>query len=836
MTTPTTNVYVRPGWTSYTWSYSGASIGASPVTAVAFSLDSAWSQQVGRGDFQYSVDGGRTWTTYVLQGGSEGAYLPAGAMWRFADHMPDDAATAGSVTMHWKLADGSIVASSAAVLADEQPVGLVTDGHILLSTLHGGDAVAALAPIDSGAPDGGRWVIEGQSQPGLFSVAVDAATGAAHLVVADPAAIPPAGQGVTVSVHYYDRYQLDSDGNPIAGTGVADTLAFSVVQGTSVALPGFGADLSLGAASGLQAAPAVASLSTGGFVTVWQGGGAAIWAQVRDAAGNPAGSPFLVTPALDAASGGEPAVGALPGGRFAVAYTIGQNGASMVAYRIVGADGSVGEQVVAGAADASMPALATLADGSFVLGWRSGGQVHTLHASASGAVIGAEQVFGALGTAYSPELVALHNGDFALAWGEIGDGNVYMALGGSGRAQQVTADGAAASISTAAPLAHVTALAGGGFVVAWDSYSNDQLGFSVSDIFFQRYDNAGNALGPATQANIDSGGGRYDAPVAALADGGFVIAWQSQAGDGDANGVFGRRFGADGAAIDVHEFAVNQQAQGDQSGPAVAATASGGFVTAWVDTQHGASTIEVRVLAGTGGGNPDTGLGGGSGGSSAPLPAPIGTAPGNATPLQLDGTSAANVFTPGAGSHAIDGGAGLDTVLYQGAHSAYQLTVGASGLSVSSTNGSLKDTLLNVERVQFGDVSVALDIAGTAGQAYRLYQAAFDRTPDQTGMGFWIRMMDSGQTLDQVAAGFVTSKEFADLYGANASNSQFVQALYQNVLHRQAEAGGYDFWMAAIEQHGVARATVLGGFSESLENQAQVIGSIQDGIAFLPWG
>jgi hypothetical protein len=200
------------------------------------------------------------------------------------------------------------------------------------------------------------------------------------------------------------------------------------------------------------------------------------------------------------------------------------------------------------------------------------------------------------------------------------------------------------------------------------------------------------------------------------------------------------------------------------------------------------------------------------------------------------GTSAADVFHVASGAHAIDGGAGLDTVAYEGAHSSFAVHASGSGFTVSGGTGAVQDTLVGVERLQFSDASVALDINGTAGEAYRLYQAAFDRAPDADGLGYWIKMMDNGQTLQQVAAGFVASQEFASLYGANVSDSQFVNALYQNVLHRAGETAGYNYWMEALEQHGASRAAVLGSFSESAENQAQVIGSIQDGILFHLWG
>src|SRR5437764_432758 len=139
---------------------------------------------------------------------------------------------------------------------------------------------------------------------------------------------------------------------------------------------------------------------------------------------------------------------------------------------------------------------------------------------------------------------------------------------------------------------------------------------------------------------------------------------------------------------------------------------------------------------------------------------------------------------------------------------------------------------MKVERLQFSDQMVALDIDGDAGQAYGLYQAAFHRTPDKAGLGFWIEAMDQGHPLQEVANAFVTSQEFTNLYGANTTNAQFVTALYQNVLHRTPDQAGYDFWLQGLQT--ASRAQVLIDFSESAENQAQVSSSIQNGIGYLP--
>jgi hypothetical protein len=891
MTTPTTSLYVRPGWASSAWSYTG-------VTAVAFDMSTALGQTFSRGAMQYSQDGGRTWIAYSMPLDAQGAYVAtAGTSWRFQDNLGSDAASPEMFNVHYKLADGSVVTAVDTVFPDSQPVGAVGSNDIVFTTAHAGDVVDVLQPIDTGDQTGGRWVIDGQSQPGLFAIDYNPAVDtSARLVVADASLLPADGQAAAVTVHFYDRYQLDTNGNPVANSGVTQTLTYSVENGMTGDLPGFGNEAKAGAAlDAYGSAPALATLAGGGFVAVWHGpdtaaggAGSGLWAQLRDAGGNALGAAFALTPDGDAGVEGQPAVSALAGGRFVVAYALNDGGANKIAYRVVDANGSAGAEHVldAGASgDASMPTVATLADGSFAVGWRSGAAVHVQQAAADGSIIGAQQVYGALGSAYSPAVASLKDGGYVVSWGEINDGNVYAASSRAPSAVFVASgDGYAASITTAAPLPHVTSLADGGFVVAWDSYANDQLGFSNSDIFFQRFDAAGNKAGAVTQANVDSGGGHYDADVAALSDGTFLVAWQGA--DGDGNGIFGRRFGADGIAIDTQEFAISQLRSGDQASPDVTALAGGGFAGAWVDTSASGVAIEMRTLSGTAdttgamatvqGGAQTAGAGDVA---AAPASHPVASTPAagssvasasgtgmsgtgtSATGMSATGTSATGTSattTPVAGApvpaavtslafsgatHAlaavageskVAGHGGLDTLVYASARAG--ATIVDDGGSVSVTDGAGNHaTLSNVERLAFSDGMVALDVHGTAGEAYRLYQAAFDRTPDKAGLGYWIDAMDKGMSLTQAAAGFAGSAEFANLYGAHASDTQFVQALYQNVLHRAGDGAGADFWMHALES-SVTRADVLANFSESAENQAQVIGTIQNGIDYLHWG
>jgi hypothetical protein len=656
MPTPSTNIYVRPTWGSYSWTYAGTAMpsgaASSAVTAVAFDVASALGQQLTRGQLQYSVDNGKTWNGYTAPVDGQGAYVQAaGTVWRFLDRS-SDSSTPNTFSVHYKLADGSVVTVENTVIADNSPAGLSGENDTMFSTLQAGAVVDLLSPVDSGSPTGGRWVIDSQSQPGLFSIAYDPASDtSARLVIADAGQLPVNGLSAAVTVHYYDRYQLDTNGNPIAGQGVARTMVYTVEDGVTHDLPGFGDDIKLGAAANAWTAnPSLATLSNGGFVAVWQG---------SDTCGRRGGRRRRCGPVGPAArcrrrrercglradperrrkhrrrAGGDGAAG----GRFVVAYSVNEGGATRIAYRVVEANGSAGAEHVldSGASgDAAMPTVATLADGSFAIGWRSGGAVHVQQAAAAdGSLVGAQQNYGALSSAFSPSIAALKQGGYMVSWGEINDGNVYAATSASGQPFVVNGDGYAASLATAAPLPHAATLANGNVVIAWDSYVNEPLGYSICDVFFQVYDSSGHALGAPVQANLDSGGGRYDAAVTALSDGSFVVAWQSQTGDYDGAGIFGRRFGADGSAVDLQEFEINQMRAGDQTGPDVVALANGGFAAAWVDSQAGNVSVEARVfvVAGDLGGPVQGGTQDSTAGSSVADPAPIVTSPVVTTPV-----------------------------------------------------------------------------------------------------------------------------------------------------------------------------------------------------------
>lgn len=177
----------------------------------------------------------------------------------------------------------------------------------------------------------------------------------------------------------------------------------------------------------------------------------------------------------------------------------------------------------------------------------------------------------------------------------------------------------------------------------------------------------------------------------------------------------------------------------------------------------------------------------------------------------------------------LDGLLGVDFASFGVSRS--QISISKNGNSITAT-GQGTDTLVNIERLVFTDGTLAFDTDGIAGQAYRIYKAAFARTPDNDGLKFWIGELDGGMTLVEAAAGFISSVEFNAVYGGAATNREIVQKFYQNVLSRDGEAAGISYWTGEIDIGTKTTAQVLADFSAQPENVTGVAPQIEDGIFF----
>jgi len=111
------------------------------------------------------------------------------------------------------------------------------------------------------------------------------------------------------------------------------------------------------------------------------------------------------------------------------------------------------------------------------------------------------------------------------------------------------------------------------------------------------------------------------------------------------------------------------------------------------------------------------------------------------------------------------------------------------------------------------------EFEGRIAPIVRLYFAYFLRIPDYGGLQYWINQYTTGTPLASISEVFATSQEFQQRYGS-LSNGDFVTLVYQNVLGRSPDPGGYAYWVGQLSSGAQTRGQVMLGFSESPEYKA----------------
>lgn len=222
---------------------------------------------------------------------------------------------------------------------------------------------------------------------------------------------------------------------------------------------------------------------------------------------------------------------------------------------------------------------------------------------------------------------------------------------------------------------------------------------------------------------------------------------------------------------------------------------------------------------------------------AGPQPGDYTDGSGNIDPAKFEaakfGTAGNDSFLVDAQTSTyVDGRAGLDVVNFASASTGFSFAAGKDAVALQNATDFFYFD--NVERVKFFDAQLYLDTGAgeNAGAGYRLYQAAFNRTPDNDGLKYWIGRLDAGSKLDAVADGFVFSAEFRSTYGSpeTVSNANYIDLLYTNTLGRGYDAGGFSYWVNKLDSGQNDRGDLLAFFSESNENVTRVAAKIDDGI------
>jgi serralysin len=201
----------------------------------------------------------------------------------------------------------------------------------------------------------------------------------------------------------------------------------------------------------------------------------------------------------------------------------------------------------------------------------------------------------------------------------------------------------------------------------------------------------------------------------------------------------------------------------------------------------------------------------------------------------LIGNDVNNTLQGGGGSDTLDGGAGIDTAKYNGQASNFTWSATTSGFSITDHSGAEgTDQLTSIERLQFADKHVALDLNGSAGVVARIIGAVFGTTYVQnpTYVGIGLKMADAGASeasLMQLALGVLPA--------ATVGNSQqLVDLLWTNVMG-SAPAPGQDSPFVQGLQNGTYTPTSLAVMAaETAQNASHInlVGLASTGLVYTP--
>ncbi|MFW2383906.1 MAG: DUF4214 domain-containing protein [Acidimicrobiales bacterium] len=98
----------------------------------------------------------------------------------------------------------------------------------------------------------------------------------------------------------------------------------------------------------------------------------------------------------------------------------------------------------------------------------------------------------------------------------------------------------------------------------------------------------------------------------------------------------------------------------------------------------------------------------------------------------------------------------------------------------------------------------------------RLYLAFFNREAEIGGANYWLGLSAAGVSIDRISAEFAVSQEFQNTYGS-VNNEGYLQILYQNVLGRQPDQAGFNYWLGLLNSGQLDRGGVVRWVANDVE-------------------
>jgi Ca2+-binding RTX toxin-like protein len=188
------------------------------------------------------------------------------------------------------------------------------------------------------------------------------------------------------------------------------------------------------------------------------------------------------------------------------------------------------------------------------------------------------------------------------------------------------------------------------------------------------------------------------------------------------------------------------------------------------------------------------------------------------------------------GTDFFDGGLGIDTVVYNGPQERYSITKSGNRYVVSEPTGSDDtDYLSNIERIQFSNGKVALDLGGNAGQAARLIGALLGPSfiKDKALAGVVLGLIDQDYSIESIANLGLNTSFYLALAGST-KHEDFVNHVFRNVVGRPPEANEQKTYVDLLNA-GTSQAAlaVMAAGTEFTASQIGLTGLTSHGWDFI---
>ncbi|MDP2815494.1 MAG: hypothetical protein Q8O19_02315 [Rectinemataceae bacterium] len=192
-----------------------------------------------------------------------------------------------------------------------------------------------------------------------------------------------------------------------------------------------------------------------------------------------------------------------------------------------------------------------------------------------------------------------------------------------------------------------------------------------------------------------------------------------------------------------------------------------------------------------------------------------------------------NALTGFAGNDTLDGGAGIDRANYTGNRANFTLTQsGASFIITDSTGAQGTDMLTNMERLNFTDMSIALDVAGgNAGTTAKILGAVFGTASvsNKEYVGIGLNLLDNGMNYSDLMLLALNAR-----LGASFSSSDEVNLLYQNLVGVLPSIADLNYFVGTISsgQFTQSSLAVMAADLDLNATNINLTGLAQTGIEF----